>query len=404
MKIGVDLIKIDEECYPRPGGLDNAHLQVLQAAGKLPPIEVNQDMFLVDGKHRLTLAKMQKLPEVEVKIVNIPRDKILERAAQLNAKHGLQLTLNDKRFVVRRLSQDGHEVSALASLLGLSRQTVNKWTSDIRATRVKDRNEQILDLYLEGHTEAEIARKLALSRQTASGVIVDAKKAIENRIGIPDPPQIGDVWFFANCDDSYGLAGYPGRIPGQIVENLLHLYTEPFDLIVDPMAGSGTTLDVCKTMHRRCLAYDLKVVRDGIKENDIRGGFPPGTRGSQLVLLDPPYYKKKDEAYYPGSISRLGREEYLQAFGKLARDAYRVLRKGGYLALVISNYVDEDNPRESIWVWDYIPLFKQAKLTPIREIHCPLTTQSLHPGHVKDFQDNRRMAKFTRSVVVFKCK
>ncbi len=404
MKINVDLIRVDEECYPRPGGIDNTHLQLLQAAGRLPPIEVNQDMLLIDGKHRLTLAKMQKLPEVEVKVVNIPRDKILERAAQLNAKHGLQLTLNDKKFVVRRLSQDGHKASALASLLGISVRFVNKWTSDIRAAREKDRNEQILDLYLEGHSEPQIGKIAKLKPRQVRNIVAECKKGIGAKIALPDAPQIGDTWFFGNCDDSYGLAGYPGRIPGQIVENLLHFYSEPFDLIVDPMAGSGTTLDVCKAMDRRCLAYDLKVVRHGIKENDITGGFPPGTRGSQLVLLDPPYYKKKDEAYYPGSISRLGRQEYLESFAKLARDAYRVLRRGGYLALVIYSYLDEDNPRESIWVWDYIPLFKQEKFTPVREIQCPLTTQSLHPGHVKDFQDNRRMAKLTRSIVVFKCK
>ena len=67
----------------------------------------------------------------------------------------------------------------------------------------KTRNEEILDLYLEGWTEAEIGRKLLIAQKTVSNVIADSKKGINSQITIPDPPQIGDVWLFANCDDDY---------------------------------------------------------------------------------------------------------------------------------------------------------------------------------------------------------
>ena len=30
------------------------------------------------------------------------------------------------------------------------------------------------------------------------------------------------------------------------LDNLLHLYTEPFDIVVDPFAGGGSTIDICK--------------------------------------------------------------------------------------------------------------------------------------------------------------
>ncbi len=52
---------------------------------------------------------------------------------------------------------------------------------------------------------------------------------------------------------------------------LLH---RPGSLVVNPMAGGGTTLDVCQSMGRRCLAYDLHPTRPEIRPHDVRLGFP----------------------------------------------------------------------------------------------------------------------------------
>jgi len=75
------------------------------------------------------------------------------------------------------------------------------------------------------------------------------------KINKPDSLQLTNLWSFESCDKDYGMK-YPGRMPGQIVENLLWYYTEPFDLVVDPMAGGGTTIDVCLKMCRRIKAFD----------------------------------------------------------------------------------------------------------------------------------------------------
>ena len=68
VKVKTDLIKFEKDCYPRVDGVDNNHLDLLRSARSLPPIIVNQDMILVDGYHRLTLALMEKKPEVEVTV------------------------------------------------------------------------------------------------------------------------------------------------------------------------------------------------------------------------------------------------------------------------------------------------------------------------------------------------
>jgi hypothetical protein len=62
------------------------------------------------------------------------------------------------------------------------------------------------------------------------------------KIGKPDSLQYYNVWSFGQCDTRYGLKGFPGRIPGQIIENLLYYYTEPFDIPAVHLGLPRTTI------------------------------------------------------------------------------------------------------------------------------------------------------------------
>ena len=64
-----------------------------------------------------------------------------------------------------------------------------------------------------------------------------------------------DVWSFRH-DRAFGIP-HAGSIPAAIIAHTLFYYTQPDALVVDPMAGGGSTLDVCESMGRRCLAYDI---------------------------------------------------------------------------------------------------------------------------------------------------
>jgi len=79
-----------------------------------------------------------------------------------------------------------------------------------------------------------------------------------------EPPPVYNVWNYANCDPRFGenfgdmrLKDHPGRIPGQAIINLLLWLTNPSDVVVDPMAGGGTTIDVCRYLLRRYYCYDI---------------------------------------------------------------------------------------------------------------------------------------------------
>ena len=73
--------------------------------------------------------------------------------------------------------------------------------------------------------------------------------------------QATTLWDFPR--QSYGKTKkgnnkYAGVTPAELIWNLVWRYTEPGDLVVDPMCGSGTTLDVCKEEGRKAICYDIR--------------------------------------------------------------------------------------------------------------------------------------------------
>ncbi len=110
-----------------------------------------------------------------------------------------------------------------------------------------------------------------------------------------------DVWSFKH-DRAFGIP-HPGSIPPGIVAHTLYYFTEPGALVVDPMAGGGTTIDVCESMGRKCLAYDIAPVRPEVVMHDVRTGLPPEATGCDLVFCDPPYHTMLARRYSDDGVA-----------------------------------------------------------------------------------------------------
>ena len=67
---------------------------------------------------------------------------------------------------------------------------------------------------------------------------------------------IYNVWTWTGKSTDHD---HPGYTEPTIVDNLLYLYTKPFDIVVDPFAGSGTTRDICRKRYRRYWVSDRHV-------------------------------------------------------------------------------------------------------------------------------------------------
>lgn len=131
---------------------------------------------------------------------------------------------------------------------------------------------------------------------------------------------------------------YPGVTPAFIIYNLIKRYTEPGDLVLDPMAGSGTTLDVCKEEGRRCIAYDIAPTRPDIIQNDARN-LPLNDNSIDMIFVDSPYGDNIRYNDHPDNIGQISaeREEFYDELEKVMKECYRVLKPGKVLAWLIGD-------------------------------------------------------------------
>jgi hypothetical protein len=106
-------------------------------------------------------------------------------------------------------------------------------------------------------------------------------------------------------DTPHGDNKFRGVTPAFIIWNLLQRYTKEGDLIVDPMCGSGTTVDVAKELNRRVIGHDINPYRKDIIKNDARK-IPLNDETVDFVFIDSPYSdnpKYSDDENDIGKIS-----------------------------------------------------------------------------------------------------
>ena len=130
--------------------------------------------------------------------------------------------------------------------------------------------------------------------------------------------------------------------PAFIIYNMISRYTERGDLVLDPMCGSGTTIDVCEEEGREVIGYDINPVRDDIERNDARV-IPLDDESVDMVFIDSPYGDNVDYSEHPENIGNLSaeRDEFYDALQEVAEELYRVLKPGKVLGWLIRRSVGE---------------------------------------------------------------
>jgi DNA modification methylase len=149
------------------------------------------------------------------------------------------------------------------------------------------------------------------------------------------------LWDYPSQSYGPGAQGdqdYAGVTPSHVIWNVLRRYTRPKDLVVDPMAGSGTTLDVARDLGRRALGYDVRPARPDVFRSDARR-LPLEDGVADFVFVDPPYGDHIRYSGLPECIGELkaGSREYREAMARVVAEIHRVLRPGRYMALYIGD-------------------------------------------------------------------
>jgi site-specific DNA-methyltransferase (adenine-specific) len=71
------------------------------------------------------------------------------------------------------------------------------------------------------------------------------------------PPE-SDTWYVARvCGTFKERTGHPCQMPEAVLERIIRVSSKPGDLVLDPFAGSGTTLATAKRLARHYLGIEL---------------------------------------------------------------------------------------------------------------------------------------------------
>lgn len=413
-------VVFDEVIYPRSGHDPvlvqryAEHIEEIEAARKF--ISVSADMKLLDGKHRwLAYRKRYDGVDREISVlvypITAPHDQ-LAMAAKLNSDHGWQLTDSDKEGVAKSLYAYGMSYDSIAAYLSVGKAKISSWLARTVKDQKDKRDKRIFDMWLACHTQEEIAEAVSSPRQTVTDILKGFAETVpENQTGKTlaahaadfDPP-LYNVW---KRQEKTPGSSHPGNTDASFVDNLLYLYSKPLDVVVDPFAGGGSTIDVCKKRFRRYWVSDRKPIPERehqIRLHDVTNGLPPLARWQDvaLVYLDPPYWKQMVGRYSndPEDLANMPLEQFTSELAKLINGFAKKLRSGAVIALVLQP--TQWNAPDRGYTDHVADMLKAVKLPVDMRIQCPYESQQCTAQMVNWAKENRKILVLSRELVVWR--
>jgi len=126
------------------------------------------------------------------------------------------------------------------------------------------------------------------SRKQRAVVGIDGRRERSSTTSVPSPgAPLGDVWEIGIIAPvSKERTGYPTQKPEALLERIVLACTMPGDLVLDPYAGSATTLGVAAKLGRRALGIDESPVAIRVGQARLEAiGF--AARRDRCVPLTP---------------------------------------------------------------------------------------------------------------------
>ena len=419
-------IVFDEVVYPRK---DHDPVLVQRYAEVIEEIEaarkyicIASDMKLLDGKHRwLAYRKRFGKEDREIQAfvyqVTTPHEQ-LKLAAQLNCDHGWQLSTSDKEAVAKSLYAYGTSFEEIAKALSVGKKKVSDWLSRVVKDNKDKRDAKIQKMWLACYTLEEIGKVCDCTMQTVANVAEEFSKSVfENQNGkthaeithtVDFEVPLYNVW--KQQTKSEGSSHF-GNSEVRWLDNLLYLYTKPFDVVVDPFAGGGSTIDLCKKRLRRYWVSDRKPVperAEEIREHDVMDGknvvLPALARWKDvsLVYLDPPYWKQAEGKYSKDKTDLANMElaEFNESLAGVITGFAKKLQAGARIALIIQPTQWKAPERQYT---DHVADMLRAVKLPIdMRISCPYESQQCTAQMVEWAKKTRSVLVLSREIVVWK--
>lgn len=319
------------------------------------------------------------------------------------------------------------------------RRWLDRTDKDVKA----ELKQKAFDMWLACHSHEDISEAIGYSRRAvsdlldkigdlgANGQLAASAQADENGEETDDDRGLGKLSFtkeqVANSEHAtdfeapiYNVWKQQNKTAGSThfgnseirwVDNLLYLYTAPFDTVVDPFAGGGSTIDLCRKRLRRYWVSDrLPVVE---REKDIRKldvtEEMPSVRWKDvgLVYLDPPYWKQAEGEYSTDTedLANMDLEKFTSTLASVVKGFAERMAKSkreapAYIALIIQP--TQWKAPERSYTDHIADMIKVVKLPIDIRISCPYESQQCNAQMVEWAKENRKVLVLSREIVVWR--
>jgi len=220
-------------------------------------------------------------------------------------------------------------------------------------------------------------------------------------------PPVYNIW---KQQDRSDQVSHFGNTEITWLDNLLYLYTKPFDVVIDPFAGGGSAIDLCKSRLRRYLVSDRKPVdiRYDLRTHDVTEGVlsPPQWKDVRLVYLDPPYWKQAEGRYSKDAtdLSNMKLEAFNDSLSSLIKQYAEKLKRSrvadAYIALIIQPTQWNAPGRQFT---DHIgDMLRLVKLPVDMRYSVPYESQQCNAQMVEWSKENKRCLVLTREIIVWR--
>jgi hypothetical protein len=190
------------------------------------------------------------------------------------------------------------------------------------------------------------------------------------------------------------------------MENILWYFTKPGDIIVDLVAGSGTTIDVAKAMGRRVWASDIRGNHYSphlpIHRHDATTGWPADAPNkADLIFLDPPYWKQAAGRYSnePNELAEMDLDAFMSAWAAIVKIVTARANRVAYLIMPTTNKGEVAVDHATMMLPPFIDLGWRVE----RRIIAAYSTEIATGSQVDWARANRRILGRYRDLVVM-CK
>ncbi len=203
-----------------------------------------------------------------------------------------------------------------------------------------------------------------------------------------------------------------------MIAHILYYFSDQGELVFDPMAGGGVVADTCLALNRKCWSFDMDARPDTRPEIepyfwDITNLQWPAKIKTKpdLIIFDPPYFKKQSKNYDPDGISGMSKANYLEFLESFFALAHLNAKKGTQMAFINADWRDfqstparEELRSNSILIDDYLNIINKNGWEHTHIFQAPLSSERFKANVVSAMQKKKIIGVTSRYVIISKKK